>query len=81
MTGAVTWKTSLVTEPLQRRGTSTAGVPLWGPSGSAVWSAPTIDPARRRLYVATGNAYSGPAPSTSNAVVALALDTGGIVRG
>ena len=34
-TGAVVWKTPLITDPLQRRGTSTAGVPLWGPSGSA----------------------------------------------
>ena len=79
MTGAVAWKTFLIADPPQRRGTSTAGVPLWGPSGSAVWSAPTVDPARRRLYVATGNAYSGPAPPTSNAVVALALDTGSTV--
>jgi polyvinyl alcohol dehydrogenase (cytochrome) len=44
-TGTVVWRTSLITDPMQRRGTSTAGVPLWGPSGSGVWSAPTI---RRR---------------------------------
>jgi polyvinyl alcohol dehydrogenase (cytochrome) len=77
-TGAIVWKTPLITAPLQQRGTSTAGVPLWGPSGSAVWSAPTIDVARRRVYVATGNAYSAPAAVTSNAVVALDLAGGGI---
>jgi polyvinyl alcohol dehydrogenase (cytochrome) len=76
--GAVIWHTSLVTDPLRERGTSTAGVRLYGPSGSAVWSAPTIDTARRRVYVATGNAYSAPAPPTSNAVVALDLATGAI---
>jgi polyvinyl alcohol dehydrogenase (cytochrome) len=78
-TGAVVWRTPLVTDTLTQRGTSTAGVPLWGPSGSAVWSAPTIDVARRRVYVATGNAYSAPAPVTSNAVVALDL-AGGAIR-
>ncbi len=77
-TGRVIWKTSLITDPLQRRGTSTAGLPLWGPSGSAIWSAPTVDEGRRRLYVATGNAYSAPAHATTNAVVALDLESGAI---
>ena len=74
-TGRVIWKTLMITDPLQRRGTSTAGVALWGPSGSAIWSAPTIDEGRQRLYVATGNAYSAPAHKSSDAVVALDLDT------
>jgi polyvinyl alcohol dehydrogenase (cytochrome) len=77
-TGRVIWKAAMITGPLQRRGTSTAGVPLWGPSGSGIWSAPTIDEGRRRLYVATGNAYSAPAHTSSDAVVALDLDTGAI---
>jgi polyvinyl alcohol dehydrogenase (cytochrome) len=77
-TGAVVWKTPLVTAPLQQRGVSTAGVPLWGPSGSAVWSAPTIDVARGRVYVATGNGYSGAAQPSSNAVVALDLASGAV---
>ena len=77
-TGTVLWKTSLITEPLVRRGTSSAGAALWGPSGAAVWSAPTIDMQRRVLYVATGNAYTGPAPATSNAVVALDLSRGSV---
>jgi polyvinyl alcohol dehydrogenase (cytochrome) len=77
-TGAVIWKTYLIPDAPKRRGTSTAGVPLWGPSGSAVWSAPTVDSARRRVYVATGNSYSGPAAASSDAVVALNLETGAI---
>jgi polyvinyl alcohol dehydrogenase (cytochrome) len=76
--GAVAWRTALITDPLVRRGTSTAGVPLWGPSGSAVWSSPTIDAVRRRIYVATGNGYSGPAQPSSNAVVALDLANGAV---
>ena len=76
--GTVAWKTYLIPDVARRRGTSTAGVPLWGPSGSAVWSAPTVDAGRRLLYVATGNAYSGPAAASSDAVVALDLETGAI---
>jgi polyvinyl alcohol dehydrogenase (cytochrome) len=77
-TGRVIWKTMMITDPLQRRGTSTAGAALWGPSGSGIWSAPTIDEGRKRLYVATGNAYSAPAHKSSDAVVALDLDSGAI---
>jgi polyvinyl alcohol dehydrogenase (cytochrome) len=77
-TGRLIWKTPMIAEPAQRRGTSSAGVPLWGPSGAGIWSAPTIDERRGRLYVATGNAYSAPAHRSTNAVVALDLDTGRI---
>jgi polyvinyl alcohol dehydrogenase (cytochrome) len=76
--GAVEWKTYMITEPPQRRGTSSSGVPLWGPAGAGIWSAPTVDASRRALYVATGNAYSAPATSASDAVVALDLSTGAI---
>ena len=77
-TGAVVWKTYMITDAPMQRGTSAAGVPLWGPAGSGVWSAPTVDPVRGALYVATGNAYSAPAAATSDAVVALDLATGAI---
>ena len=49
---------------------------LFGPSGAAVWSAPTVDVERNTLYVATGNSYSNPAADTSDAVIALDLNTG-----
>jgi polyvinyl alcohol dehydrogenase (cytochrome) len=41
-----------------------------------VWSAPTIDVERGAVYVATGNAYTGPAAETSDAVIAFDLKTG-----
>jgi polyvinyl alcohol dehydrogenase (cytochrome) len=34
------------------------GVRVFGPSGAAIWSAPTIDAKRGMLYVTTGNNYS-----------------------
>ena len=76
--GAVVWRTPLISGALTQRGTSTSGVALWGPSGSAVWSSPTIDAARRRVYVATGNGYSGLPQPSSNAVIALDLATGAV---
>jgi polyvinyl alcohol dehydrogenase (cytochrome) len=77
-TGDVVWKTYTVTEAPKPRGTSTTGVTLYGPSGSAIWSAPTIDAKRRLVYVSTGNTYSGPPQPSSDAVVALDLDSGAI---
>ena len=76
-TGTVIWKTYTVDEP-KRRGTSSSGKPLWGPAGSPIWSAPTIDTKRGLIYAATGNAYADPAPRTSDSIVAFALDTGKI---
>jgi polyvinyl alcohol dehydrogenase (cytochrome) len=76
--GAVIWKTYMIPAEPQRRGTSSAGVPLWGPSGAAIWSAPTVDAGRGLLYVATGNLYSGPAHPAGNAVIALDLKSGAV---
>jgi polyvinyl alcohol dehydrogenase (cytochrome) len=77
-TGKQLWKTFTIPEAPAIVGTNAAGTPLWKPAGAAIWAAPTIDAARRRVYVATGNAYTEPAAPTSDAVMALALDTGAV---
>ncbi len=64
------------TPEARRTGESAAGVPSWGPSGASVWSTPTIDAERGVLYVGTGQNFSPPATSTSDAVLALDLETG-----
>lgn len=75
-TGRQIWKSHTIpVAPAPTRKTST-GVQLYGPSGAAVWSAPTIDRKRGVLYVATGDAYSEPAEGSSDAVVAFDLKTG-----
>jgi polyvinyl alcohol dehydrogenase (cytochrome) len=74
-TGDVIWKYYTVPEP-QQRGVSATGVPLYGPAGVGIWSAPTIDDDRGLLYVATGNAYADPDPGTSDAVIAIDMATG-----
>jgi polyvinyl alcohol dehydrogenase (cytochrome) len=76
--GQILWKTYTMDEP-QPRGLSDSGVQLYGPSGAGIWNAPTIDPDRGLLYTATGNAYGDPAPITSDAVIAMDLETGEIV--
>jgi polyvinyl alcohol dehydrogenase (cytochrome) len=72
-TGKVLWRTYMIPDEPQPRGTSTAGVTLYGPAGAPVWSAPTIDEKRGLIYVGTGNTYAGAAAAASDAVVALNL--------
>jgi polyvinyl alcohol dehydrogenase (cytochrome) len=75
--GAQLWKTYLMDAP-RELGKNGRGAPLYGPSGAAVWSTPTVDAARGLLYVTTGDNYTEPATPTSDAVVALALADGRI---
>ena len=72
------WKTFLIAEPAKRTVKTSTGVQLWGPSGVAVWSQPTVDPKAGALYVTTGDSYSSPAADTSDSIVALDLATGAI---
>jgi polyvinyl alcohol dehydrogenase (cytochrome) len=76
-TGAVIWKTYTVPEP-RPRGKSTSGAQLWGPAGSPIWSAPTVDPERGLIYAASGNAYADPDVGTSDAILAFSIATGEI---
>ncbi|MEZ5294045.1 MAG: PQQ-binding-like beta-propeller repeat protein [Vicinamibacterales bacterium] len=76
-TGDVVWRAFMVGEPVVM-GTRPDGVESLGPSGGAIWSAPTIDERRRLIYVATGNTYSGRTQPLTEAVVALDLETGAV---
>jgi polyvinyl alcohol dehydrogenase (cytochrome) len=76
--GAQLWKSWLVTEEQQRIGETDTGVPIRGPSGVGVWSAPTVDRRRGLIYVTTGNNYTGQT-ALSDAVVALNMSDGAIV--
>ena len=77
-TGATIWITNTIPEA-RPQGKNSVGTQLWGPSGASVWTAPTIDERRNVLYVGTGDNHSAPATDTSDAVLALSLDTGKIV--
>jgi polyvinyl alcohol dehydrogenase (cytochrome) len=74
--GKIDWKTyTIAAEPKPAR-KNASGVQLFGPAGGAVWSAPTLDVEKRMLYVGTGNSYTEQAAHTTDAVLALEMDTG-----
>jgi polyvinyl alcohol dehydrogenase (cytochrome) len=75
--GTQLWKAYMTDAP-REVGKNANGAPLSGPSGAAIWSAPTIDAERGLLYVTTGDNYTEPVTPTSDAVVALELATGRI---
>jgi polyvinyl alcohol dehydrogenase (cytochrome) len=70
------WKTFTIENEAKPIGKNSIGTQLWGPSGDPIWNAPTIDVKRNLLYVGTGNNYSIPATSTSDAIVAFDMDSG-----
>lgn len=78
-TGKEIWKTYTISEKPHATGTNKLGVPQWGPSGAAVWSSPSLDVRRKILYVATGDNYSLPPTKTSDAVMALDMDSGKVL--
>lgn len=55
---------------------SSTGVRQRGPSGAPIWTTPTIDAERGQIYVTTGENTSHPTTGTSDAVIALDLETG-----
>lgn len=52
------------------------GQPQQGPSGAPIWAQPTVDVKRNRVIVTTGENTSMPATNTSDAIIALDVDTG-----
>jgi polyvinyl alcohol dehydrogenase (cytochrome) len=77
-TGRVVWQTYTITELATAQGTNSRGKAMIGPSGASIWSAATLDHKLGRVYVATSDNYSHPASDTSDAIVALSMDSGEI---
>ena len=77
-TGKQIWKTYTIAEQVKPTKKNAAGTQLYGPSGAAVWSSPTIDVKSRVVYVATGDNYSEPDSGMSDSIIALNIDTGSI---
>lgn len=75
--GKQLWQTYMVDKPIYR-GMNAAGHKNFGPSGIALWNSPAIDEQRGVMYIATGDNYSTPATSNSDAVLAMDLKTGKI---
>ncbi len=60
------------------QGQNAAGQDQFGPSGASVWTTPTIDARRNRIYFGTGENLTHPATDTSDAIIALDMDTGAL---
>jgi polyvinyl alcohol dehydrogenase (cytochrome) len=77
--GKVLWKRYMIEETAKERPQTRRGAAVYGPSGVGVWTAPTLDPDRDTMYVATGDNYSDPTTPLSDAVVALRMSSGDIL--
>jgi polyvinyl alcohol dehydrogenase (cytochrome) len=75
-TGSRIWQAYTIATPPETTKTTKAGPAAFGPSGAAVWSTPTFDEKRDRIYVATGDNYSNPPTATSDAVLAFDAKSG-----
>ncbi|TAJ95113.1 MAG: cytochrome C oxidase Cbb3 [Gammaproteobacteria bacterium] len=73
------WKTYTIAETPKPYKKNEKGVQLYAPAGVSVWGTPAVDPVRRAIYVGTGDSWTAPAVDTSDAVMALDMDTG-VVR-
>jgi polyvinyl alcohol dehydrogenase (cytochrome) len=77
-TGKTLWTTVILPEPLHPSHKNSAGVMQQGPAGGAIWSAPTVDPKRGLVFVATGDSYTDVDTKGADAVVAIDTRTGKI---
>ena len=75
-TGKEVWKSWVVPEEPKPYRTMPNGVVLYKPAGGAVWNAPTVDPARNAIYVGTGDATTAPPAKTTDAIMAIDINTG-----
>jgi polyvinyl alcohol dehydrogenase (cytochrome) len=75
-TGKEIWKAWVVPEEPKPWMTQPNGVVLYKPAGGAVWNAPTVDPVRGAVYFGTGDATTGPPAVTTDAIMAVDINTG-----
>jgi polyvinyl alcohol dehydrogenase (cytochrome) len=79
LTGRMVWKAYVIPNAPKPTSANAQGTQRFGPSGGGIWSSPTLDPERHALYVGTGNAYTAPAPKTTDAIMALDMDSGKVL--
>ncbi len=77
--GRQIWKTYSIAEAPRPVRKNSQGVQLYAPAGASVWNSPTVDPKQHAVYFGTGDAETEPAPATSDAIMALDMDTGKVL--
>src|SRR6516162_2037582 len=75
-TGKQIWKAYVIPDEPKPYTKMANGVTLYKPAGGAVWNSPTIDPVRNAIYFGTGDATTGPAPKTTDGIMAVNINTG-----
>jgi len=75
-TGQRIWKTYTIDEKPAPVKKNSKGTQLWAPSGGSVWNSPTVDRKLQAVYFGTGDGQTDPAPETTDAVMALDIQTG-----
>jgi polyvinyl alcohol dehydrogenase (cytochrome) len=76
--GTVLWQTYTIDQQATPYRKTFTGTQLYGPAGGSVWSAPTLDPKRKVLYVGTGNSYTDVPTARTDSILALDMSTGAI---
>ncbi len=74
--GTVLWKQHTIETEPGPAGKTSVGTPILAPSGAPVWNSPSVDLDAGLLFVGTGENYSSPAESNSDAIMAMDLETG-----
>lgn len=74
-TGAEQWRRHTIADVPRKTGENSLGNATFGPAGATVWSAPTFDERQQVVYVGTGENSSGPATTTSDAILAIDIKT------
>jgi polyvinyl alcohol dehydrogenase (cytochrome) len=78
-TGRQLWKTYTIPEAPKPTKKNSKGVQLWAPAGASVWNSPTVDAKLHAVYFGTGDSETEPAATTSDAIMALDMNTGKVL--
>jgi polyvinyl alcohol dehydrogenase (cytochrome) len=78
-TGKVSWKTYTIPEAPKPTRKNSIGTQLWAPAGASIWDAVTIDPKQHAIYAGVGNAFTEPAATLSDSIVAFDMKTGKVL--
>ncbi len=75
-TGEQVWVYETMPDAQYTGETNSLGVKLRGPSGAPIWASLSVDTQENVVYAATGEGTSLPATDTSDAILAIDLDSG-----
>ncbi len=78
-TGRQVWKTYVIPDQPKPTRKNSQGMQQFAPAGASVWNSPTVDVERHAIYFGTGDSETEPAVKTSDAIMALDMNTGEVL--